>query len=867
MLAIWSRLGEYWTQGIHYPILKEGRTWHSDSATYTYTDNGDGTHKKTCNECGYVEEVKEEHYVDPTTYTDNGDGTHKKTCYDCGAVVANEAHSGGTATCTEQAECQHCGASYGAVDKTNHDTENAEYDNGFCTVCDAYEPATDSDSNNYYEIDNAGKLYWFAAQVNSGKTNINGELKANIVINEDVLAEMIRINPDPSRFRLWTPIGTEDYAYIGDFCGNEHTVSGLYFNDSNAGCVGLFGYVGSGTVNHLGVIDSYFNGSGAVGGVVGCNNGTVEYAYNTGTVKGSQCVGGVVGDNLSTVKYAYNTGTVSGDFWVGGVVGSNQSTVEYAYNTGSVSGAEYVGGVVGTNYDTATVTNCYFDSTVYTGNAIGTDFGTATDVEGKTTEQFASGEIAYLLGYPFGQAIGTHLSPLLFMGDKVYYGYTSCGDVRMVYTNDPKASTEKPEHTGEATYSLTEDGAQHIAAYDCCGTTVTEDHTYENGKCVCDLYDLWVAGEQISESHLTVTGTTGTATYDPATDTLTLDGFDNDLKSYSFTNKNESLINAAVYSISDLNVVLAGENSLGVNGIGLILGICSDATLTIGGDGTLLSCPLYSANGTIINGGTLNILGVDIAFDGPSTTINGGSVNASVRTAVTYGTLTVKGGRVVLENSGLSFGYQGTILIGEGMAVYDENGALIENPDFSTLPYALIQAPCDHTQATPSYTWTEDPITLTVTVSCTACGETFTGSTEDMDVTTSEDGFTTTYTASVTLNGKTYTDSKTVTNQVTSVNITWGEMAFVYTDESGWNNPDTAWVQVENTGNTAVSVTYDYVTERTDITGSFFDGTSTVTAPVAIDTESTKKIWLRLDGRPGEALNNTTIGSVKLTIE
>ena len=136
-----------------------------------------------------------------------------------------------------------------------------------------------------------------------------------------------------------------------------------------------------------------------------------------------------------------------------------------------------------------------------------------------------------------------------------------------------------------------------------------------------------------------------------------------------------------------------------------------------------------------------------------------------------------------------------------------------------------------------------------------------------MDVTVSADGFTTTYTATVTLDGKDYTDSKIVSNEVTRVNITWGEMDFTYTDESGWNTPDTAWVQVENTGNTSVSVTYTYDTERTDITGSFFDGISTVTAPVAIDAAGTKKIWLRLDGRPGEALNNTTIGSVKLTIE
>ena len=781
-------------------------------------------------------------------------------CTVCGEACE---HTGGTATCTTLAVCAICGVSYGEMSTTNHDETVPFSDNGFCPN-GCYEPAELVGS--YFQITNAGQLYWFAAQVNSGYTNINGELKANIVVNENVLTADGEPNGDGSGFRLWTPIGTPDNAYVGDFCGFEHTVSGLYFNDSNADYVGLFGYVGSGTVNHVGVIDSYFNGSGAVGGVVGYNEGTVEYAYSNSYVGGIGCIGGVVGYNQSTVKYAYNTGTVSGDLGVGGVVGSNQSTVKYAYNTGSVSGETNVGGVAGENFDTATVTNCYFDSTVYTGNAIGADSGTATDVEGKTTEQFASGEIAYLLGYPFGQAIGTHLSPLLFMGDKVYYGYTSCGDVRMVYTNDPKASTEKPEHTGEATYTLTADGAQHIAVYDCCGTTVTEDHTYENGFCPCGLYDLWVAGEQISESHLTVSGTTGTATYDPKTDTLTLNDFDNGEKWCSFTNDGFYFNNAAVYTISDLNVVLEGENRLYVSGGNYNAAIQSDETVTIDGDGTLLSCPLYSANGTIINGGTLDILGVEIAFDGPSTTINGGSVNVSVNQSVTFGTLTVNGGRVVLENSYLGIANNGTILIGEGMAVYDENGALIENPDFSTLPYALIQAPCDHTQATASYTWTEDPITLTVTVSCTACGETFTGSTEDVHVTISDDGFTTIYTATVTLDGKDYTDTKIVSNEVTRVNITWGSMNFTYTDESGWDNPDTAWVQVENTGNTAVTVTYDYVTERTDITGSFFDGTATVTAPVVIDAEAAKKIWLRLDGRPGEALNNTTIGSVKLTI-
>jgi len=76
--------------------------------------------------------------------------THSKTCSKCGYVAASEAHSGGTATCTEQAECQHCGASYGEVDTSNHNWVNGvcthecgithdphSFENGICTVCGA----------------------------------------------------------------------------------------------------------------------------------------------------------------------------------------------------------------------------------------------------------------------------------------------------------------------------------------------------------------------------------------------------------------------------------------------------------------------------------------------------------------------------------------------------------------------------------------------------------------------------------------------------------------------------------------------------------------------------------------------------------
>ncbi len=529
------------------------------------------------------------------TYTDNGDGTHDATCSACGAVVYNEAHSGGTATCTELAKCKHCGASYGEVDKNNHD-ETVAYVNGFCPNCDAYEPAELVDG--VYQISNAGNLYWFADKVtneNAAYGSADAILTCDIRVNEGTMTE------GSTDARVWTPIGKHGFGvnipYTGTFEGNGKTVSGLYFNDTSANfSVGLFSLVGEGgKVQNVGIADSYLcgsqnigavagsnrgtvtgcyntgtvsgtnyvggvvgynygtatncyntgiisgtsyvggvvgsnhgtvtdchntgavSGSGTVGGVVGYNSGTATNCYNTGIISGSNDVGGVVGDNEDTVTGCYNTGTVSGTTAVGGVVGHNWTAVTNCYNTGTVSGTTDVGGVVGTNWttvtncyntgtvsgtssvggvvgynisDTVTVTNCYFDSTVYTGDAIGNNYGTATDVEGKSTAQFASGEVAYLLsqgenGSIWGQTIGTDPAPV-FSDAKVYYGYTSCGDTVAKYTNDETISAEKPDHTQKPTFTDNGNGT-HSAVYPCCGTTVTEEHDFENDahQCVC----------------------------------------------------------------------------------------------------------------------------------------------------------------------------------------------------------------------------------------------------------------------------------------------------------------------------------------------------------------------------------------------
>ena len=413
--------------------------------------------------------------------------------------------------------CKDCPIGYVTTETEPHSI----VENGFCACNNAYQPA-DLTTNKYdidgdkindevYEISNAGQLYWFAGLVNgtlSGvpqNTSANAVLTKDIVVNEDVLKSDGTVNE--GTFKEWTPIATNASPYTGIFEGQNHTISGLYFNQEDSYDVGLFSR-NNGKIANAGILDSYFYGtskvggvcgnnytgtitncyntgsvsglgnlggvsgynytgsitncyntgnvsgsSGFVGGVSGDNNGgTITNSYNAGSVSGLEFVGGVSGDNDTgsitdcynigsvsgsegyvggvsgdnnggTITNSYNAGSVSGiERYVGGVNGWNKGTITNCYNIGSVSGSGYVGGVNGWNK--GTIKNCYYDSTIYTGTAIGYDGGTTEKVEGKTTEQYKTGEVAYLLQLDqsdevWGQTIGTDKYPTLG-GAKVY---------------------------------------------------------------------------------------------------------------------------------------------------------------------------------------------------------------------------------------------------------------------------------------------------------------------------------------------------------------------------------------------------------------------------------------------------------------
>lgn len=365
--------------------------------------------------------------------------------------------------------CKDCPIGYVTKETESHSIG----ENGFCACNEVYQPAElttdkydidgDDSKDAVYEISNAGQLYWFAGLVNgtlSGETqnaSANAVLTADIVVNKNVLKSDGTVNE--GTFKEWTPIGNTcngSYSpYTGIFEGQNHTISGLYFKQENTSEVGFFGYNG-GKISNVGILNSYFcgfsrvggvcgynsstitncynkgvvdgtaDGASSFGGVCGCNLGILTNCYNTGIIKGQSFVGGVSGDNNKTITNCYNTGIVSGQSYVGGVNGYNKNgTIINCYTTSEVNGTgSHVGGVIGMNLSNGTITNCYYDSTIYTGNAIGANSGTATKVEGKTTDEFKTGEVAYLLQLDqsdevWGQTIGTDTYPTLG-GAKVY---------------------------------------------------------------------------------------------------------------------------------------------------------------------------------------------------------------------------------------------------------------------------------------------------------------------------------------------------------------------------------------------------------------------------------------------------------------
>jgi hypothetical protein len=166
-----------------------------------------------------------------------------------------------------------------------------------------------------------------------------------------------------------TPIGYRGWSddqsarpFTGYYDGGENSISGISISSDQAN-IGLFGYVGSGTISNCRVTELSIISSGGgrtVGGFVGINNGgTIEYCNVTVTVTiingGGDTIGGFVGTHSGTITGCYAAVTINkqGGGTVGGFVGvitsgtiSNCTVTELIINPANSGGTinDFVGG-------------------------------------------------------------------------------------------------------------------------------------------------------------------------------------------------------------------------------------------------------------------------------------------------------------------------------------------------------------------------------------------------------------------------------------------------------------------------------------------------------------------------------------------
>ncbi len=332
-----------------YSVENEGTVLKHTDHSYTYTDNGDGTHKATCTACGAMVDNETHTPAENTTYTDNGDGTHSFTCTVCG--TATEAHTYVDRQCD-------CGAE-----------DTSAYITGVALTVD-------------------GVTY----------TGAEGEGTVYITPTSQITVTIYGAN-------------------LQNAPKNDHpAVSGII----------VWFAAGDGTINEAGT------------------ESTIVSSPSEWT------------DERNIELFLVNVNSSTGD-------------LEFDDDTGII--VTYVTGA-GTD-----LTEIYFNN-ANAWETITATFYTAEDIYGDS-HQLGTAELS-LVG---GESVIYSTTNIPKNAAYVTFsnGTETTGIIEIPMsadgTNCYKAGVWEHYHHGEVSYALTDDGKQHIATYDCCGATVTENHT------------------------------------------------------------------------------------------------------------------------------------------------------------------------------------------------------------------------------------------------------------------------------------------------------------------------------------------------------------------------------------------------------
>ena len=595
----------------------------------------------------------------------------------------------------------------GACSSTSCD---GTYKNGFCTKCDGYEkPLQDEDGN--YLIDNAGKLYWLTIRKNGTLYTKNAKLTADIVVNKDVVVDGA-LNTDASvvaSFRPWEP---EDI--VKDlFDGQGHTISGLYIP---SGALGLFSEVSHiSTVKNLGVINSYFisdGGHGAyAGGITASNSGTISNCFSNVIIytKGHDATGfstvmagGIAGENYSSgkIENCYFTGNISGSAEaggteayhkatvnIGGIAGQNKGAVVNCYSTGTLksNGAtatdpskefENVGGIIGENLENGSSTNCYY-----------LDISEADELDGttfKTSAQFESGEVAYLLNggvtdgtQAFYQTTGTGLP--VFEGETVLY-ILQCDGTTWAYTN----TTEHDKSIVEAQY-FNEDGTCKV-----CGTLAEVRVVSVNmiiGSTVVYKTEYF---SDIQDAFATAIGSLANPTQITLLKDVTINSTINISDSYivlntqAFKVESTSLL-GPTFSLSSTNITLTGNGT--VKGQSCAIEIDDECKATISDNVKVVSdfdvVKVKDGGSFIMTGGSVEGT-TAISYENPGEIkISGGSIIGTLKDEMTGGSASQPVISGVTFPNGITLSSGGAItlenLLEKNYLYCDENNEILDS--------------------------------------------------------------------------------------------------------------------------------------------------------------------------------------------
>jgi len=404
--------------------------------------------------------------------------------------------------------------------------------NGFCTVCGEYE--TPTLNNGYYEINNGGKLFWFASYVNGDPTHVEEATSKHLNINARLTSDISLHNPKNSGATEWTPIGetsgTGTNAFAGTFDGQGHTISDLSITTLPSGAVrtGLFGTTYGGVVKDFTIKGSITLSAGnkgdnsGIGGAIGATkygtavSGVTSYVNISNTSANALVhVGGVVGELYSsTAKQCLYFGSINlqnASDSIGGVVGYiNNSEIGYCANLGTVKTATagaYVGGVLGyLNNPSGKIHNCYNYGSVKNGggnhcgaiigwlrggtasnltdnyylrdsasSAFGADSITTTaTAPAKNKSAFAGGEVCYLVNSKTSTGDKALWKQDIDNGKKPYDQYPVF-DADPVYFRSDSTYSNDPERI-----SVTLSWGDMEFEYD-IGTWEPNTHTYVGG--------------------------------------------------------------------------------------------------------------------------------------------------------------------------------------------------------------------------------------------------------------------------------------------------------------------------------------------------------------------------------------------------